>query len=80
MKAIKNTTLEKELKGLLSNFKHFDVIKGNVSGNSIEVYNRVDESYNSYLYQNDSNKRDEDFNTLLELLEEKYEELDTINA
>lgn len=78
MNAIKNHSLDRELNNLLRNFKNIEVSKGNVGGNSIEVHDKSENSFNSYLYKNDSNKRDEDYETLLELLEEKYEESETI--
>jgi hypothetical protein len=69
-----NTLLKNDIKELQKNLKVIEITKGDVSGNSIEIYEKITKSYNSYVYYSRSIDRDKDYQLLLEMLESKLEE------
>lgn len=69
----KNQVLSRDLKEIISNIEILEISKGNVSGYSIEFYNKTTQSQGSYLYGKDKKHRDEDYDTLLEAIEYQLE-------
>lgn len=64
MEKFKNKDLQKHLKGLLVN--PFPITKGTLGGYSIET--QEDGGFKSYIYYDNLEDRDEDFNKLEELI------------
>jgi hypothetical protein len=71
-KRFNNIGLRNDSMGLLKNVENIGEVKaGNVSGNSIEVEFLETATQSSYLYYNNKDKRDEDFEALNEFLLKK---------
>ncbi len=66
-----NRVLSRDIKELMSNLENFEFSVGKVSGHSIEVYDKSNQSQGSYVYNKNIKHRDEDYNTLLEVIENK---------
>jgi hypothetical protein len=64
-----NRVLNNDIRELMSNLENFEFSIGKVSGNSIEVYDKSNQSQGSYVYNKNIKHRDEDYNTLLEVIE-----------
>ena len=62
---VSNTVLSKNIKNIINNNLKFE--KGTVSGYSIEVYEPETESFCSYIYYDDEENRDKDFEILCKL-------------
>jgi hypothetical protein len=60
-----NSVLQKDFQKIINEKLSFE--KGNVSGFSIEVFEPETESYSSYIYYNDEENRDKDWEILCEL-------------
>jgi hypothetical protein len=66
-----NIQLEKELKLILENKKNISSInKGEVSGNSIEIEYIEPQAYESYVYYDNAEHRDLDFDELTKQITE----------
>jgi hypothetical protein len=65
----KNPTLNKDLKELISNLDNLEISLGKVSGHSIEVFDKTNQSQGSYIYGKNIKNRDTDYQTLLEVIE-----------
>lgn len=63
--------LKNDLVKILSEPNNVVVTMGNVSGSSIEVEFKKEATYESYLYQGDTMRRDQDIKKLVKLLKEK---------
>lgn len=64
-----NIILTREIKEITSNLYDIEITKGDVSGNSIEIYYKIKNTYTSYVYYKNIKKRDDDYDNLLEILE-----------
>ena len=63
--------LKNDLVNILAEPNNVVVTTGIVSGNSIEVHFKKEANLESYLYQGDTMKRDQDIKKLVKLLKEK---------
>ena len=63
--------LKNDLVNILAEPNTVVVTTGIVSGNSIEVHFKKEAKLESYLYQGDTMKRDQDIKKLVKLLKEK---------
>ena len=66
-----NVVLKNDLKDLTENVNKFEVSKGSVSGNSIEVLDKETQSQSSYIYYDRNSDRDKDYELLSELIKTK---------
>ena len=66
-----NHVLKSEVKDLIKNIDNLIIEKGDISGNSIEVENKITQSKSSYVYYDNNKHRDNDFEELLKLITEK---------
>ncbi len=66
-----NVVLKNDLKELKENVNNFEISKGDVSGNSIEIMDNTTQSQSSYVYYDRKGDRDKDYELLLELIKEK---------
>lgn len=73
-KGFVNIVLQKDLNDITKNISSLEVLKGDVSGNSIEIYEKDIQSESNYVYYEDKAGRDNDYQLLLELIETKLEE------
>ena len=73
-KGFVNIVLQKDLNDISKNITGFEISKGSVSGNSIEIFEKDTKSESSYVYYENSADRDNDYELLLELIETKIEE------
>jgi hypothetical protein len=69
-----NIVLKNDLKDITKNIAGFEISKGNVSGNSIEIIEKETQSESSYVYYDRDGDRDKDYELLLELINTKTEE------
>jgi hypothetical protein len=72
--AFVNIVLKNDLKDITKNITGFEISKGNVSGNSIEIVEKETQSESSYVYYERDGDRDKDYELLLELINTKTEE------
>lgn len=70
----KNKVLNRDVKEFFKTILEIEVLKGNISGYSIEVVNNTNDVGGSYLYNDKVKDRDNDYNLLLEVLETIIEE------
>lgn len=63
--------LKNDLVNILAEPNNVVITTGIVSGNSIEVHFKKEAKLESYLYQGDTMKRDQDIKKLVKLLKEK---------
>lgn len=73
-KRIVNIVLQKDLNDIIKNIASIEISRGDVSGNSIEIFEKETKSESSYVYYDNSADRDNDYELLLELIESKLEE------
>jgi hypothetical protein len=66
-----NVVLKNDLKNITKNIDGFEISKGNVSGNSIEITEKSTQSESSYVYYERDGDRDKDYDLLLEIIKTK---------
>ena len=66
-----NVVLKNDLKNITKNIDGFEISKGNVSGNSIEITEKNTQSESSYVYYERDGDRDKDYDLLLEIIKTK---------
>jgi len=66
-----NVVLKNDLKNITKNIDGFEISKGSVSGNSIEITEKSTQSESSYVYYERDGDRDKDYELLLEIIKTK---------
>jgi len=66
-----NVVLKNDLKNITKNIDGFEISKGSVSGNSIEITEKSTQSESSYVYYERDGDRDKDYDLLLEIIKTK---------
>lgn len=64
-----NNILKQDLKTITPRKKSLTITKGDMSDNSIDIFDETkNEDFGNYLYYQDKNKRDEDYDMLIHIL------------